>query len=39
MQHPGQIFADGEVTAGQFFHGSQAVLAMVDRALISAAES
>src|ERR1035437_4725725 len=38
IHHPSEIFADGQVTAGQFLQGSEAVLAMVDRAQISAAE-
>src|ERR1039458_5870434 len=38
IHHPSEIFADGQVTADQFLQGSEAVLAMVDRAQISAAE-
>src|ERR1035437_9807528 len=38
IHHPSEIFADGQVTAGQFLQGSEAVLAMVDGAQISAAE-
>src|ERR1700730_7278095 len=38
IHHAGEILADRQITAGQLFQGPQAVLAMVDRAQISAAQ-
>src|SRR5258708_5389499 len=38
IHYAGKIFADRQITAGQLLQGSQAVLAMVDRAQISAAQ-